>query len=115
MTKEELQSIIDTIQYKDGFSFIVADDFIQLREMTTCNRSGQPYESKGRKWKWSQFMTKSEVVTTCLKACLQYEEHEARENFKYKGVSIFDPHYDVDQLHTLRSSKDWDDVRESPH
>lgn len=113
MNKDELKTIIDTVTYKDGFSFIIGDDYIQLREMTTCNRSNEPYESKGRKWKWSQFMTKSEVVTTCLKACLQYEEHEARENFKYHGVSIFDPHYDVDKLLTLRTSKEWDDVRES--
>lgn len=54
-------------------------------------------------------MTKEEWVF------IQYEEHEARENFKYKGASIFDPHYDVEKLFELRSSKNWDDVRETVH
>lgn len=115
MTKEDLKDILQTVSYKDGFSFLVGDDYIQLQEITTCNRSGEPYHSKGRKWKWSQFMTKSEVVTTCMKAVLQYEEHEARENFKYKGLSIFDPHYDVDVLYNIRRTAGWDDVREDPN
>ena len=112
MTKVELEDILKLVTYKEGFSFVVGEDFIQLKELTICNRSGEPYLSKGRKWKWSQFMTKSEVVTTALKAVLQYEEHEARENFKYKGLSIFDPHYDVDKLFDLRQSHDFCDVRD---
>lgn len=112
MTKVELVDILKLVEYKNGFSFVVGDDYIQLQEYTECNRSGEPYLSKGRKWKWSQFMTKSEVVTTALKAVLQYEEHEARENFKYKGLSIFDPHYDVDKLFSLRQSHDFCDVRD---
>ena len=112
MKQFEITEILNSVEYKKGFSFIVGDDYIQLKESTICNRTGEPYLSKGRKWKWSEFMTKSEVVTTALKAVLQYEEHEARENFKYKGLSIFDPHYDVDSLWELRSKEDWDDVRE---
>ena len=114
MTKSELEEILKLVEYKPDFFFRVEDDFIQLCENATCNRSGKPFLSKGRKWKWSQYMTKSEVVTTCLKAVLQYEEHEARENFKYKGLSIFDPHWDCDQLWELRNKQDWDDVRKSP-
>jgi hypothetical protein len=115
MTKEDLVGILTTVSYKDNFSFYVGEDYIQLHEQTECNRSGKPYLSKGRKWKWSQFMTKSEVVTTCMKAVLQYEEHEARENFKYKGLSIFDPHMDVEKLYELRMRSDFDDVREDPN
>lgn len=110
-TTQDIQEIVDLVDYKEGFDFIVTDTYIQLREFTTCNYSGKPYESKGRKWKWSPHMTKSEVVTTCLKACLQYEEHEAREAFKYKNLSIFDPHYDIDLLHELRSREDFSDLR----
>ena len=112
MDKQEIETILSEIQYKPNFKFVVGEDYIQLQETTTCNRSGEPYLSKGRKWKWSQFMTKSEIVTTCLKACLQYEEHEARENFKYKDVSIFDPHFDCDALVKLRKSNEWCEVRE---
>ena len=112
MTKEDIQEILGYIKYKENFSFYLGEDYIQLHEKTTCNRTDKPYLSKGRKWKWSQFMTKSEIVTTCMKAVLQYEEHEARENFKYNGLSIFDPHYDVDKLWQLRASDKWDNVRE---
>jgi hypothetical protein len=57
----------------------------------------------GRKWFLSNHMTRSEVVQTAFKAVLTAEEHEAREHFKYRGQSIFDPHYDVDKLVELRS------------
>ena len=112
MTKIEIVEILKLVQYKNGFSFVVGDDYIQLQELTTCNRTSEPYLSKGRKWKWSRFMTKSEVVTTALKAVLQYEEHEARENFTYKGLSIFDPHYNIDKLYELRQTGDFCDVRD---
>jgi len=101
MTLSEIQDILKLVEYKEGFSFVVGDDYIQLQELTVCDRTIKPYLSKGRKWKWSQHMTKSEVVTTALKAVLQYEEQEAREKFKYKGLSIFDPNYSVDELWEL--------------
>nr|WP_315206420.1 hypothetical protein [uncultured Albidiferax sp.] len=46
-------------------------------------------------------MTPSEVVQTALKCVLTSLEHEARENFKYKGAPIFGPHFDVDDLAVL--------------
>lgn len=63
-------------------------------------------EQKGRKWWLSPHMTKSEVVSTCLKAILTFEEHEIRERFKYRGRAVYDPHYDVDVLHAIRSRAD---------
>jgi hypothetical protein len=56
-------------------------------------------------------MTKSEVVQTAFKAALTAIEHEARERFTYRGQSIFDPHYDVDQLVELRARADCLDER----
>lgn len=42
-------------------------------------------EANGRKWRISQYATKSEVVQTIFKAYLTWLEHEARETFTYKG------------------------------
>jgi hypothetical protein len=58
-------------------------------------------------------MTKSEIVSTALKAVLTAEEHEAREQFQYKSKTIFGPHFDVDKLASLCES-DSMDVRNNP-
>lgn len=70
----------------------------------SCNVTGEDYTWKGRKWLLSVHMTKGEFVQTCLMAVLTALEHEAREKFKYKGQSVFDPHYDIDSLHALRAT-----------
>lgn len=43
-------------------------------------------------------MTDTEIVKTALNAVLAALTHEALETFKYRGVSIFDPHLSVDAL-----------------
>lgn len=52
-------------------------------------------EQRGRKWTLSPHMTRSEIVQTALKAVLAAVEHEAREDFHYRGVPVFGPHIDV--------------------
>lgn len=59
-----------------------------------------------RKWRLSEYMTKSELVQTALKAVLTAEEHEARESFRYRGKAIFGPHFDVDTLFAIADEKD---------
>ena len=76
--------------------------YLQVRVKGKCNVNGSPWEWTGRKWDLSIHMTKSEIVQTAFKAVMTAMEHEVREQFLYKGVSIFDPHYDVDKLVTLR-------------
>lgn len=61
---------------------------------------------KGRKWIISKHMTRGEVVQTAFMAVMAANEHEARELFKYKGASVFDPHYDLDKLLALRQQPD---------
>lgn len=67
----------------------------------------------GRKWRLSPYMTDGEVVQTCLGATLAAVEHEHRERFRYKGVSVFDPHYDIDKLVELRGTPGA--LKERPH
>ncbi len=89
--------------------------YLQVTQVAMCNVAGDAYQVRGRKWRLSRHMTRSEVVQTALKAILTAEEHEVRERFKYRGRSIFDPHYDVDQLWALRGEGEQAlDVRDEP-
>lgn len=58
----------------------------------------------GRWWRLSPHMTDGEILQTALMAVLAFEEHEIREKFKVDGVSVFDPHYDIEALIALRQS-----------
>lgn len=51
-----------------------------------------------RKWLVSPQMTDLEIVQTVFKMFITSFEHRVREAFKYKGVRIFGPHFDVDDL-----------------
>lgn len=77
------------------------------------NVTGKPLPWKGRKWLISEHMTNSEIVMTVFKAVMTAVEHEAREQFLYKGQAILDPHYDVDRLVELRRSEGALSERES--
>lgn len=95
MKIHEMRELIKLINYKD-FKIIILDDMSLVLEF----KHG-PITQRSRKWRLSEFMTKSEIVQTCLKAVLTVEEHEAREEFMFKGESIFGPHFDVDELYEL--------------
>lgn len=72
--------------------------YLQIFQVATCNRTGEPYNEGGRKWDISKYMTESEIVFTVWKAVLTFMEHELREQFMYKSKRIFDPHIDVNAL-----------------
>lgn len=40
--------------------------------------------------------TDSDIVRHIFRAFLAYEEHEARESFRYAGAQVFSPHQDLD-------------------
>lgn len=94
-----------------GFDFVVRSSagvlYLQVESPDgTCNVTGEPLRWRGRKWLLSLHMTDGEIVQTAFKALLTALEHEVREQFKYKDVSVFDPHYDIDRLVELRRSED---------
>lgn len=70
----------------------------------TCSVTAKPLPWKGRLWRLSQHMTDGEIVQTAFKAILTCLEHEARERFTFDGVTVFDPHFDIHELVTLRKS-----------
>jgi hypothetical protein len=72
----------------------------------TCNITGKPMCWQGRKWRLSPYMTDGEVVQTAFMAVMAANEHETREKFTYRGVTVFDPHYDIEKLVELRKQPD---------
>lgn len=110
MNKESMKAVLQDVECGAWWFKLGGSDqpdqpdqpYLQVLQKTKCNVTGEPYESKGRKWRLSPHMTRSEIVQTALKAVLTAEEHEVRERFKYRGQPIFDPHYDVDELWHLR-------------
>ena len=133
MTKADFEAILEDVKFNDWVFFVGYDEvswvaeaaeptqegawrrvrdgrlrtnrcYLQVRATTKDNATGEPgYTWSGRKWFLSPHMTSSEVVQTALKAVLTAVEHEVREQFLYRGHSIFDPHYDLDLLVKLRA------------
>ncbi len=95
-TGRDVQNMLNNeVQYKD-WRFNMTREGGELYLQVAFVHEGA--EWKGRKWRLSQHMKKSEIVQTALKAVLTAEEHEAREQFLYKGKAVFGPHIDVDAL-----------------
>lgn len=91
-----------------GYRFQIVGNFIgstylQASFYAPCAvTGGKPVRQTTRKWQLSAHMTPSELVQTALKCVLTSTEHEAREQFRYRGAAIFGPHFNVDQLAALR-------------
>ena len=115
----EIEEILTKVEFRD-WKIIVKDEnqadgvnwisryYLQVIFYAPDMVTGEPERQSSRKWFLSQHMTKSEIVTTALKACLTAVEHEAREDFKYKGKAIFGPHWDVDSLYEMCKVKNLD-------
>ena len=103
MKFSELLAILDEINYRDwSFAVGVESRGFTLQVQFRAGTAGE--EQRGRKWRISEHMTRSEVVQTALMAVLAAEEHEARERFLYRGEAIFFPHFDVDDLWLLKNA-----------
>lgn len=75
--------------------------YIQLKYDEADTGTGRLEEQSTRKWYVSSYATPSEVAQTVLKAALTSAEHMVREHFTYKGVPVFNPHHDIEELVTL--------------
>jgi hypothetical protein len=70
--------------------------FIQIQCYRRDVITGEMGFGRGGKYHLSEFQTKSEIVQMIFGAYKAYWEHEARENFQYRGRRVFGPHIDVD-------------------
>jgi hypothetical protein len=102
ITLEGLHAVLAEIKYRD-WRFVVrscGEGFLLQVEFT--DHAGDVW--RGRKLYVSPHSTRSEVVQTALLAVLIAEEHEAREQFQYRGEAIFAPHFHSDALLQLSLS-----------
>lgn len=108
-THHEIRRTLDKIEYLNR-DFQVTETgaglYLQVVWMGLDSETGHLAEQRSRKWQLSYHMTTSEIVQTALKAALTAEEHEVRENFRYRGKAIFGPHFDVDELVEMMPEKD---------
>jgi len=104
MTFQEIRNIIADVGYKNWTIDVTEEAghaYLQVCFWTRNVKTGVTAYQQGRKWRISAHMTKSELVQTAMAAVLMAEEHEARENFTYRGRAVFGPHFDVEALGTL--------------
>lgn len=109
---EDICLILGNVAYKDWTLRVVRegpDAHSYLQWLFLADRAMQ----YSRKWILSPHMTKSELVSTAFKAAISAEEHECREEFRYKGKKIFGPHFDVDKLAEIAGLKVNLDLRET--
>lgn len=100
MNRSEIQDVLRDVAFP-GYTFHVAGEqryYIQATFVAQCAESGNYATQYTRKWYISSLATRGEIVQTALKCVLTSLEHEARENFRYKGRAVFGPHFDVDKL-----------------
>lgn len=107
---EDFADILDRIEYP-GYRLSLytrpgETNLVVECDEGTCNITGKPMGWRGRKWRLSPFMTDGEVVQTAFMAIMAANEHETREKFLYRGVTVFDPHYNIEKLVALRSQPD---------
>lgn len=100
-----VSKILQSIEYKDNFELIVGRDpgedgrvFIQVVCIRPDAITGESGVGKGGKIYLSPHMVDGEIVRKAFQALLGYEEHEAREFFRYKGAQVFGPHIHIDAL-----------------
>lgn len=120
----EVQAVLDEVKFNDWEFHLRPSDttggpivaslgphFLQIQFVDADLVTGEPERQFCRKWTLSLHMTASEVVYTAFKAVMAALEHEAREQFRYKGASVLGPHVDVEQLVELTKQKSAHDHR----
>lgn len=97
--------LIGLITYKDNYELSLMSNGRELFVFVEWNSPEEGYQ-RGRYWLLEEDMTDSEIVGTALKAVLTFEEHEAREAFRYRGARVFGPHLDLDDLVDFAKKKE---------
>ncbi len=104
LTLSDVQTVLADVSF-NGHEFIVepAEDGFHLQ--LCCEEedvyTGVRCVQRGRKWHISRCASRSAIVQTAFKAVITWQEHEVREHFRYQGVQVFGPHFNVDRLADL--------------
>lgn len=96
-----VRDIVGRVVFKDRWFVVMAkgDGFLlQMRYKEEDVVTGILAEQHTRKWYISRYATESEIVQTALKCVLTSQEHIGREGFFYRGVKVYGPHLNVNDL-----------------
>lgn len=113
MTLEEARAVVADVAFP-GYRFRVeplgsgAEHFyLQAHfDAPDVDAPDQVETQATRKWLVSRHMTRSELVQTALKCVLTSVEHEAREQFAYRGRRVFGPHLSVEVLARIADERE---------
>lgn len=102
------------ITYKPGYALLLKPDTFtpgsRWYYQVQCERpdaiTGEMGTGYGGKAYLSPHATRSELVQTAFGLFKAYEEHEAREFFRWRGEQVFGPHMDVIALSSIARMTD---------
>lgn len=91
------------VTYKPGYRLLLKPDtpemgsrwFFQVEADRVDAITGQPGVGRGGKAYLSPHACRSELAQTAFGLFKAYEEHEAREWFRFAGAQVYGPHFDV--------------------
>lgn len=100
---EEVQH---AVTYKPGYQLLLKPDtfemgsrwYYQVQAERVDAITGETGIGYGGKKYLSPHACRSELAQTALGLFLAYEEHEAREFFRYNGRQVYGPHINVEAL-----------------
>jgi hypothetical protein len=106
--------VLDNTSYKDGYGLLLAKDkrdplgrwYFQVQCVRPDSYTSQLGLGRGGKGYLSPHMTVSELTRLLLGLFLSYEEHEAREFFRWRGRAVYGPHIQVEALHRIADELD---------
>lgn len=120
MNIEEMREIVNEIEYKRGWFFNIHNDEHMQRPylQITCTVGIDALTLAKCQWRsakryLSSWMCRQEIVGVVWGLIQDAEMHEAREFFRYKGASIYNPHLDPDKLVEFASKADNFNCREN--
>lgn len=91
--------LLKEVEYKEGWNFILAAEktaiYIQVEVWRADAHTGEMDFGYGGKAYLRPEMTDGEIVRRAFNLCMAFEEHEARELFRFNGRSVFGPHIDL--------------------
>lgn len=98
ITLADMKALAADCEFKDWTIRVSAKDdqpFLQVQFPDKDRISGQVSIQKCRKFSLSYHMVPSEVVRTAFKAIEMAMLHEVQEEFRFRKVRIFNPHFDL--------------------
>ena len=109
MIFSEIEEIVFACTYKPGWKIFLYDDgrpYIQI-EACTLDSTNPTVSAqwKSAKTYLSHHMCRQEIVGAVFQSIERAELHEMREFFRYRGISIYNPHLDPDELVKLARLK----------